>query len=186
MTKPGTPPLALIPDPDELPRVLTRAGARKALGVSQARLRAMEKEGKLHPRKLGGVHYFERGEVLQLAHARGQRYRSEVEGGPKAAEAFRLFDAGARLADVVIKLELVPELVREFYAQWVSFRGPAPLPVEVFDDRPVVRRRPSAPDPRTEANGEETARALDARLADGLADRRARISSMLGGGGKRR
>lgn len=130
--------LATVPDPDELPRVLTTLEVARLLGVSITRVRHMEKAGKLNPtRDRKGVRHFERAEILQYAHARGQRLRCELAGGPKAAEAFGLFDKEVRLADVVIKLQIVPELVRELHAQWKSFQGSTPRPVVRLGDAPA-------------------------------------------------
>jgi DNA-binding transcriptional MerR regulator len=131
--------LATVPDPDDLPRVLTTQQVARILGVSIGRVRRLETSGKLNPtRDRKGVRHFERAEILQLAHARGQRLRCELAGGPKAAEAFGLFDKRLRLADVVIKLQLVPELVRELHAQWKSFQSDEPRPVVRLGDAPAV------------------------------------------------
>lgn len=155
--------LAHLPDdPDELPRVLTTVEVARVLGISIARVRRLEKAGKLHPKRdRAGNRQFERAEVLQFGHARGQRLRCELAGGPKAAEAFQLFDRKARLADVVIKLQLIPELVRELHAQWVSFQRPEP--------QRVVRLGDSQPEPIDDGKD------LDQELGAGIRARQARL-----------
>jgi hypothetical protein len=155
----GFAPPKAIPSIESVPRVLTRTGVARLLCVTTTRVKALEKSGKLHPMvdKKTGVHHFERAEVLQLVRARGQRLRSELVHGPKAARAFAMFEARCALSRIVIELELTPESVRQLYAEWLALAGPEPHPVEL---------PPEAPAPPTAAQQAEAS----AREAEELAD----------------
>lgn len=163
---------------DQVPRVLTRTGVARLLGVTVGRVKELEQAGKLHPHKepVTLVRYFERSEVLQLVRARGQRLRSELVNGPKAAAAFRAFENRENLAAIVIALEITPDSVRELYEQWLSLQASTPPDVpELTEERRQAIEKAS----------EDQALELDADLAARAKARRERLDRGAYGKGKR-
>ena len=137
---------------------------------------ALEKAGKLHPvrDRRTNVRHFERGEVLQLARVRGVRMRAELIEGTKAAKAFAAFEVRTPLAQVVIALELTPELVRQLHAQWRAMRGADPLDV----DDPRLSAEQLA---KLEEASDDRALELDRDLSDRTKARRERLQNQLYG-----
>jgi hypothetical protein len=99
---------------------LTRKRVADQLGVSIFKVRSME-GNELHPKVLGGVHYFDPEEVAALAWSVGAKrlgVRGQQDEGEIAALAFLAFDEGRDLFEIVTQLRIPPEKVRALYREW--------------------------------------------------------------------
>lgn len=86
------------------------------LGVSEYRLRSLEKLGWLRPaRKEAGVWYYEPAAVATA----GRKLLGNVEGD-LAAEVFRRFEAKQGIRQIVIELRVQPAKVRALYRDYVT------------------------------------------------------------------
>lgn len=98
----------------------TRGEVAKQLGVSVFKVRSMEGH-ELHPEVVRGVHFFDPEEVASAAWALGPKRRKaggDHDEGEIAALAFRAFDDGKDLHEMVTQLRIPPERVRALYREW--------------------------------------------------------------------
>lgn len=103
----------------------TRSAVAAALQVSVTTIRRWEGT-LLHPEKgSDGIHRFDRLEVEALSRDRPPPVvqRDEPSSGEIAAAVFALFKQGMDAKDVVIELELEPELVKKLQAEWELMSG---------------------------------------------------------------
>ena len=98
---------------------ITRAEAAKLLRVSVFKIRSLQKAGLLTPieRPDGTVEYA-RAELDRVKAAVLLRSHDPGDPGALAAKAFRLFDQGKDLREVVRRTKQTPEKVRALYAEW--------------------------------------------------------------------
>lgn len=104
-------------------RLLTRAEAARALGISKSSLR--RREGNLVQPIKGprGVHLFDETEIKAvLVRRRGVRADPALDGDV-AAEVFDRFDRDVHPVDVVKELRVAPDRVEQLHAQWTRLRG---------------------------------------------------------------
>lgn len=96
---------------------MTRSQVAQQLGIGITAVHRMRANGDLHPeRDDSGVWRYDPADVIRAAAKRGiQGYRTE---GETAAIAFRMFDMGAGLREVVMALLLTPGQVRELYSDF--------------------------------------------------------------------
>jgi len=88
----------------------------------------MRLRGELHPKRdAAGAWRYDPAEVLRVAGTRGVAVQRT--SGQVAAEAFRMFDHGGELKDIVMALQVPPEEVRRLYREWQSsLDDPSPAP----------------------------------------------------------
>jgi hypothetical protein len=130
------------------PGGLTRSQVAHQFGVSVTAVHRMRMRGDLHTKRDGdGVWHYDPAEVIRAAAARGSpRQRTP---GQLAADAFRMFDEGGELKDIVMAQQITPEEVRRLYREWQSSlddpppapesRGPRLLDEEPGADEAFVR-----------------------------------------------
>lgn len=134
------------PDADMLP---LRAAARVA-GVSESTLRRLVADGAVEAVKQGGslrvatstiVELKSGGTALRRAPSLGVR-EAERARGALAAKCFRLFASAVALEDIVLELEVDPDLVVALHGKWLAMRArtaawlaqaPQPAPGPAFD-----------------------------------------------------
>jgi hypothetical protein len=109
-----------------------RSEAARILGCTRSTIVRMERAGALRAIvDEHGHHAFDRDELGLVAARRERRgtrtASSNTDAGSLAARAFKLFTAGARLAEVVVKLRVEPTRVRELHRDWCTFRRPADM-----------------------------------------------------------
>jgi hypothetical protein len=107
------------PPKTDLRGKLTRAQAAVRLNVSVSKVRTMEGTT-LHPEIIGGVHYFARADLDEVARSlpTGTRAGARLDDGQIAARVFRLIDGGKEMREIVEELEVPPQLVRTLYHEW--------------------------------------------------------------------
>src|SRR5206468_8393455 len=85
------------------PYGLTRPQVARQLGISTTAVHRMRLRGELHPKRdAGGVWRYDPAEVIRVAAERGAA--GARTAGKIAAEAFRMFDHGGELKDIVMAL----------------------------------------------------------------------------------
>src|SRR5258708_6200726 len=99
---------------------LTRVQVARQLGVGVTAVHHMRLRGELRPqRDAGGVWRYDPADVIRVAAKRGVRgLRTD---GDVAAEAFRMFDQGGELKDIVSALRITPAEVRRLFNELQSF-----------------------------------------------------------------
>jgi hypothetical protein len=119
---------------------LTRSQVARQLGVGVTAVHHMRLRGELRPqRDAGGVWRYDPADVIRVAAKRGVRgLRTD---GDVAAEAFRMFDQGGELKDIVSALRITPAEVRRLFKEWQSsLDDPPPSPegpgASLLDDDP--------------------------------------------------
>jgi hypothetical protein len=107
---------------------LTRSQVAHQLGVSTTEVHRMRLRGDLQPKRDDrGVWRYNPAEVVRLAAKRG--LAGVRTPGQVAAHAFRMFDHGGDLRDIVLALQVPPEEVRRLYREWQSsLDDPSPAP----------------------------------------------------------
>jgi len=110
------------------PDGLTRSQVARQLGVGVTAIHHMRLRGELRPtRDAGGVWRYDPADVIRAAAKRG--VRGLKTQGDVAAEAFRMFDQGGELKDIVSALRITPAEVRHLYKEWQSsVDDPPPAP----------------------------------------------------------
>ena len=90
------------PPKTDLRGKLTRAQAAVRLNVSVSKVRTMEGTT-LHPEVIGGVHYFTRADLDDVARSlpTGTRAGARLDDGQIAARVFRLIDGGKEIREIV-------------------------------------------------------------------------------------
>jgi hypothetical protein len=88
----------------------------------------VNKGGELRPKRdAAGVWRYDPADVIRAAATRG--VRNLRTAGDVAAEAFRMFDQGGELKDIVSALRITPAEVRHLYKEWQSqLDDPPPTP----------------------------------------------------------
>jgi hypothetical protein len=101
---------------------IARREAAERLGVTEGRIRQLERQGDLHAvRRPDGRYALDRDEVDRLALARLERRPRPVrDEGQLAALAFALFDEGTDLRIAVRTLRVPPSTVDRLYLDWRS------------------------------------------------------------------
>jgi len=100
----------------------------------------MRLRGELHPKRDAvGVYHYDPAEVIRAAATRGTPGR--LTAGQVAANAFRMFDQGGELKDIVMALQITPEEVFRLYRLWqCSLDDPPPVQenpgVRLLDEEP--------------------------------------------------
>lgn len=100
-------------------KLLTRSEVATVLGVSYQRVCQLHRLGRLKPanaRTAGRGCKYASDDVMKLQEAR-------KNSGGNAGEAFRLFRSGATPVDVVIQLNMSPDVVKELYSQFKTLDG---------------------------------------------------------------
>ncbi len=112
------------PQPDGL----TRSQVARQLGVGVTAVHHMRLRGDLRPsRDASGAWRYDPADVIRAAALRG--VRGLKTAGDVAAEAFRMFDQGGELKDIVSALRITPAEVRRLYKEWQSsLDDPPPAP----------------------------------------------------------
>ena len=110
------------------PDGLTRSQVARQLGVGVTAVHYMRLRGELRPKRdASGVWRYDPADVIRAAATRG--VRNLRTAGDVAAEAFRMFDQGGELKDIVSALRITPAEVRRLYKDWQSqLEDPPPLP----------------------------------------------------------
>ena len=110
------------------PDGLTRSQVARQLGVGVTAVHHMRLRGDLRPKRdAAGVWRYDPADVIRAAANRG--VRGLKTAGDVAAEAFRMFDQGGELKDVVSALRVTPAEVRRLYKEWQSsLDDPPPAP----------------------------------------------------------
>ena len=110
------------------PDGLTRSQVARQLGVGVTAVHHMRLRGVLRPRRdAGGVWRYDPADVIRAAAIRG--VRGLKSPGDVAAEAFRMFDQGGELKDIVSALRITPAEVRRLFKEWQSsLDDPPPTP----------------------------------------------------------
>jgi len=110
------------------PSGLTRSQVAHQLGVGVTAVHRLRVNGELHPqRDDAGVWRYDPADVIRAAATRG--VRNLRTAGDVAAEAFRMFDQGGELKDIVSALRVTPAEVRRLYKEWQSsLDDPPPAP----------------------------------------------------------
>ena len=110
------------------PDGLTRSQVARQLGVGVTAVHHMRLRGDLRPKRdAGGVWRYDPADVIRAAANRG--VRNLRTAGDVAAEAFRMFDQGGELKDIVSALRITPAEVRRLYKEWQSsLDDPPPAP----------------------------------------------------------
>jgi len=121
---PGNSSNSRRPPPDGL----TRIQVARQLGVGVTAVHHMRLRGELRPKRdAGGVWRYDPADVIRAAANRG--VRGLKTAGDVAAEAFRMFDQGGELKDIVSALRVTPAEVRRLYKEWQShLDDPPPVP----------------------------------------------------------
>jgi hypothetical protein len=103
---------------------LTRREVQRELGISHSGVRAAEDRGDLKPRFVRGLWRFDPAEVAAHAAVR-RRLHEAITPGAVCAKCFALFREGKSLADVVIELQVTPDLVRKWKRDYdADYRDP--------------------------------------------------------------
>jgi hypothetical protein len=112
------------PSPDGL----TRSQVARQLGVGITAVHHMRLRGELRPtRDAAGAWRYDPADVIRAAAKRG--IRGLHTQGDVAAEAFRMFDQGGELREIVSALRVTPDEVRRLYRDWQSsLDDPPPMP----------------------------------------------------------
>jgi hypothetical protein len=107
---------------------LTRSEVARQLGVSTTEVHRMRLRGTLRPKRDDrGVWRYDPGEVVRTAAGRSTAARRTR--GQTAALAFRMFDQGGELKDIVMALQEPPEEIRRLFREWQSaLEDPPPAP----------------------------------------------------------
>jgi DNA-binding transcriptional MerR regulator len=107
---------------------LTRSQVARQLGVGVTAVHYMRLRGELRPKRdASGVWRYDPADVIRAAATRG--VRNLRTAGDVAAEAFRMFDQGGELKDIVSALRITPAEVRRLYKDWQSqLDDPPPAP----------------------------------------------------------
>ena len=119
---------------------LTRSQVARQLGTTVTTVHRMRLRGELHPKRDAvGVYHYDPAEVIRAAAARGTPGR--LTAGQIAANAFRMFDQGGELKDIVMALQITPEEVFRLYRLWqCSLDDPPPVQenpgVRLLDEEP--------------------------------------------------
>lgn len=115
---------------------LTRDQAAACLGLSgKGAVMALEARGELKPELRDGVWFHNPVAVAKLAQQRREKAARPADPGELAAAAFRLFEARAPFAAVVMELGCVPDKVRELRRQWLAgYAAPEPSAGGADDD----------------------------------------------------
>jgi hypothetical protein len=119
---------------------LTRSQVARQLGVSTTEVHRMRLKGVLHPKRdERGVWRYDPAEVVRAAAGRSTAGTRTL--GQTAALAFRMFDQGGELKDIVMALQVPPEEVRRLYREWQSsLDDPPPTPeragARLLDEEP--------------------------------------------------
>ena len=101
------------------PDGLTRSQVARQLGVGVTAVHHMRLRGELRPKRdAGGVWRYDPADVIRAAANRG--VRGLHTAGDVAAEAFRMFDQGGELKDIVSALRITPVEVRRLFKDWQS------------------------------------------------------------------
>jgi hypothetical protein len=102
----------------------------RQLGVGVTAVHHMRLRGDLHPKRdAAGAWRYDPADVIRAAANRG--VRGLRTAGDVAAEAFRMFDQGGELKDIVSALRVTPAEVRRLYKEWQSsLDDPPPAPEE--------------------------------------------------------
>ncbi len=109
---------------------LTRSEAAELTGISIASLIRYEETGELHPKK--GESHADKGKAIVILYdpaelvrvARKRRPMSKArDEGMISGRAFVMFEEGASLKDVVIKLQITPEQARKLHSEWEDLGG---------------------------------------------------------------
>jgi hypothetical protein len=110
------------------PDGLTRSQVARQLGVGVTAVHHMRLRGDLRPKRdTAGVWRYDPADVIRVAANRG--VRGLKSAGDIAAEAFRMFDQGGELKDIVSALRITPAEVRRLYKEWQSsLDDPPPAP----------------------------------------------------------
>ncbi len=110
------------------PDGLTRSQVARQLGVGVTAVHHMRLRGDLRPKRdAAGVWRYDPADVIRAAASRG--VRGLKTAGDVAAEAFRMFDQGGELKDIVSALRVTPAEVRRLYKEWQSsLDDPPPAP----------------------------------------------------------
>src|SRR5438046_1959130 len=87
---------------------LTRSQVARQLGVGITQIHRMRLRGELHAKRdAAGTWRYDPAEIIRVAAARGVTVQRT--SGQVAAEAFRMFDGGGELKDIVMALQVPPE-----------------------------------------------------------------------------
>jgi hypothetical protein len=119
---------------------LTRSEVARQLGVSTTEVHRMRLRGTLRPKRdERGVWRYDPAEVVRAAAGRSTAARRTR--GQTAALAFRMFDQGGELKDIVMALQEPPEEVRRLLREWQSaLEDPPPAPegvgARLLDEEP--------------------------------------------------
>jgi hypothetical protein len=98
---------------------LKRAQVARQLGVGVTAVHHMRLRGELRPqRDASGAWRYDPADVIRVAAKRGVRGLNT--DGDVAAEAFRMFDQGGELKDIVSALRITPDEVRRLFQDWQS------------------------------------------------------------------
>jgi hypothetical protein len=113
-------------------RLLSRAEAAKAFDVSVTTFRRRYEGHTLQP-IVGpdGAHYFRQEAVEELVIQKRGAAAVETFDAELAVTAFRLFEEGTEVVDVVLRLKVHPRTVAAIHREWVSLRGGYVVPGEV-------------------------------------------------------
>jgi hypothetical protein len=119
--------------PDDKPRWLTHTEAADLVGVSYNTVAHWARRGLLQPQKerrtltngtVREVTVFDINTVLKVARRRNPNDANDANAiGETAALAFEMFEEGAPVRKVVIKLRQSPERVEALHDQWVNGGG---------------------------------------------------------------
>ncbi len=142
-----------------------------ALGVTPARVRQMRSEGKLSP-LAGSPAAFPLYPLSEVERLR-ERQEDPVEaprafaqlrtGVDEAIDAFKLFESGASIGEIVLELRMIPAKVRALYREWSTPLASERAPID-------------AREARRQAIRDRETRAKEARQID--ADYTARMSEL--------
>ena len=110
------------------PDGLTRVQVARQRGVGVTAIHHMRLRGELRPKRdAAGVWRYDPADVIRAAANRG--VRGLKTAGDVAAEAFRMFDQGGELKDIVSALRITPADVRRLFRDWQSsLDDPEPPP----------------------------------------------------------
>jgi hypothetical protein len=112
----------------------------RQLGVGITAVHHMRLRGELRPtRDAAGAWRYDPADVIRAAAKRG--IRGLRTHGDVAAEAFRMFDQGGELREIVSALRVTPDEVRRLYKDWQSSLDdpppmPAPPSARLLDEEP--------------------------------------------------
>ena len=116
------------------PDGLTRSQVARQIGVGVTAVHHMRLRGELRPtRDAAGAWRYDPADVIRASSKRG--IRGLKTQGDVAAEAFRIFDQGGELREIVSALRVTPDEVRRLSKDWQSsLDDPPPAPPQ-----PVAR-----------------------------------------------